>query len=263
MTAIPFPEVTISHEEGQDWTTTWQATNETGQPIGRPQIIVGKTQEELIQKLAQQNVIAARALNARRQKPELAVAPTEIKAPTLAEDITRQNDLLDSTKRRKTIRADVEAEAGISLDTIKQTEARLRAIEIRQIGNEWIANTSDFYQCDANNNLLVKYIRDNNMAFTKANLDIAFDLVRDQLIAKPEPEISEPEYIPPTRQKSVTTSLIPGEGVIPSRSAGKAQGLTWAEVDDLTYNEWQAKKRDPKWMTAYNKLAIDHPRLSR
>lgn len=260
------PEVEIQHVEGGKWIIDYQPTDEAGQPIGRRTHIEADTQQELIQKQIQVNLMAVRAMH--KAKPDISQAEkvkaaTTIVKPTADEDNVRQVQLQDPGQRRNVVVADVEAAIGMPLKDLAALPAEVQRLRTREIASGWLyAHKGDYYQCDANDSVLQQYVKANQLAFTHANLDLAFEAVMDQLIPVPAAQTIPAETNTPTRQRQVPSGLIPGETRI--NTPADAPGLTWKEVDEMPYGALPEKMRtDKKFAAAFQKLSTEHPRGKR
>jgi hypothetical protein len=85
-----------------------------------------------------------------------------------------------------------------------QLAAQIRTNEAR----EFIKANPDYFICAANNAILEGHIRDNNLAYTADNLEIAYEAVLPKLAEKPKPvsaPVQEPTPVPNPAPVAVAT----------------------------------------------------------
>lgn len=263
MTTAVQPEIKITHEDGGKWILDYQPVDEAGNAIGPARHIEADTQQEMIEKQAQEHIKAVQTVQARRKKPtnfDPAPAPVQPKVPTADDNTRLVVALQDPAQAREAI------QTAVGYEKIKATDERVQILQIQLIGQQFQnIHYPDYYPTEDNGKILMDYLNENQMAYTLKNLNIAYDVLKDTLVQRPSvTPIETPAAggVPPARQRSATSGLIPGQGTLP-RPSGAAPGLTWADVDTLTYDELKEKQRDPKWNAAYMNLCATSSRSSK
>jgi hypothetical protein len=261
--------------EQQKWVIDYQATDESGNPIGNPTHLEADTQKELIEKMKETNIAIVRAYhklktgqqsgpdalkNAEKRKPASEIKPRDW---TTEEAFQTTSELQNPSTMRKAVRKAIEDELGAPLDEVRESITRTRKIDQEFVNQAFMAAHREFYPCVANAKAIGKYLWENQLAYTIENLEIAFDYLKDSLIQRPATQPSQQNTeVPPQqgntstqRQRSTTAGLNPGEtsGNVP-RPGQQSKRLTWAEVDKWTDAEWEKAKRDPVLIQQINSL---------
>ncbi len=178
----------------------YQPTDESGRAIGGKQVIKYTTNEELADKLREQNVLLIRKLREQTRKVRLGIVETE----DIPEDAQRYDgpvefnprdltdeeryeiarDLVDPTKSFDAASRLVEARIGAPLETlghtlqsIQQDNINLRAkIE----ANAFVADNPDYYKCNENFEAITSWMVRYNLAPIRANYQKAYDTLKAQ-----------------------------------------------------------------------------------
>jgi hypothetical protein len=176
----------------------YQVKDKQGRPIGKPTHLEADTVEEMLEKMqaAHENAVqyADRILN---RKPTPAPAPEP--APLTEEQLLAVQKDLESANpaTRAAAIAKIAGDQVVKDNQAMRQElaANRRTAEARQ----FVKDNPDYFICAANNVLLEGYIRDNNLAYTASNLEIAYEKIVDQLAEKPKPvsaPVAEPTPVP-------------------------------------------------------------------
>ena len=178
----------------------YQPVDETGRPIGGKQVIKYTTNEELVTKLQEQNILLIRKLRDQTRKvrlgieeveelPEDAVhfnVPVDFTPRELSDeeryDIARR--LADPTTATQASQELVESQLGAPLSvlgetlrTIQQDNQNLRAkIEV----NAFKADNPEYYKCQENFEAITGYMVRYKLAPVKENFQRAYDILKAQ-----------------------------------------------------------------------------------
>ncbi len=191
----------------------YQPTDDSGRSIGGEQVIKYTTNEELADRLKEQNVLLIRKLREQTRKVRLGIVETE-DIPDDAQrydgpvefnprDLTDEEryeiarDLVDPTKSFDAASRLVEARIGAPLDVlghtlqnIQQDNINLRAkIE----ANSFVSDNPDYYKCNENFEAITSWMVRYNLAPIRANYQKAYDTLKAQglLVLGNAPSVSE------------------------------------------------------------------------
>lgn len=174
----------------------YQVTDpESGKPIGNRTHFEADTWEEMSEKQKIAHELATRAYE-RVKNRKITTKPEEPPKSKLTDeqleaalaDIRKSEDPKQAVAalRRVTGAEDAEAERR----ALKEEKAALAA---QAISFEFMRqHLHDYNPCDANGKEIGKYITDNNLEWTRDNLEEAFDQVRDKLAPPVAPAVSTP-----------------------------------------------------------------------
>ena len=263
---------------------TYQARDESGNPIGRPTYLEAKNWAELSVK--QQNAHEHAVRFGERVKKQQITKKTDV-APvqTLSDaELQKLQDELKSEDR------DVAAKAAEQVrrndETKKFAEADKAIEDARQAKVSYAFLTkhvNDYNSCQANNKLLSDYIHDNKLEWTEDNLEAALIAVESQLAEKEQPAFAVPANpapvtpapvvpppapvatpvppavpnnpAPPAARPGVNGGLVPGEQSAP-RPSSQPKGLTKEDVQKMSREEFRRRMKDPKFQAEVNALKI-------
>ena len=261
---------------------TYQARDESGNPIGRPTYLEAKNWAELSVK--QQNAHEHAVRFGERVKKQQITKKTDV-APvqTLSDaELQKLQDELKSEDR------DVAAKAAEQVrrndETKKFAEADKAIEDARQAKVSYAFLTkhvNDYNSCQANNKLLSDYIHDNKLEWTEDNLEAALIAFESQLAEKeqpapvvpanpapvtPAPVVPPPAPVatpvppavpnnpaPPAARPGVNGGLVPGEQSAP-RPSSQPKGLTKADIKAMSRDEYKRRLKDPKFVSEVNAL---------
>jgi|ERR1700723_373477 len=250
----------------------YQATDEEGNPIGKPTHIQGDTPEEIFEKQKQAHISATRALSRQnkafndlrsrkltlREQPVVPVINQEEQARAAA---TVSNVTATGTEKAEAIR---------QLGGISELEDRLQKAEAARLQAEGLAigyrfaraHLQDYYPCDANAKTLNDFLQSNNLEFTFDNLEIAFLEVGDKLAKDPKlqaaVEQSHNEHHDDIAQPEQNKRQ-PGFGMQPGTGTGQRPVNNGTATGKMNKRDVLAKKKaDPLWW----KKVISDPALT-
>lgn len=179
----------------------YQAKDDAGNPIGSPTYFKVRTWDELAVKQQQAHENATRyADRLKNRKP----------APKKVEPVVKQlsEEELQQAHQELNGKDPVKAAAAVrkivGADEIEEERKRLRAAEAdaqaAKVAYAWMRkHIHDFNPCEANANILVAYIADNNLQFSEEAFDEAFRENESQLapVEVPTPIAQAPANIAP------------------------------------------------------------------
>ena len=263
---------------------TYQARDESGNPIGRPTYLEAKNWAELSVKQQNAHEHAVR-FGERVKKQQITTKADVAPVQTLSDaELQKLQDELKSEDR------DVAAKAAEQVrrnDEAKKFAEADKAIEdARQAKVSYAFLTkhvNDYNNCQANNKLLSDYIHDNKLEWTEDNLEAALIAVESQLAEKeqpapvvpanpvpvtPAPVVPPPATVatpvppavpnnpaPPAARPGVNGGLIPGDQSAP-RPSSQPKGLTKEDVQKMSREEFRRRMKDPKFQAEVNALKI-------
>lgn len=281
MTETAAPAMTTTVVDGvTKYTISYPLTGEDGQPIldrnQKPRFtnLVADTIEELVQKQAAQNIEVARALerSSKRfetlnRRPTTKVAAAEIKATPLTpeEEIQVGLDSQDPRKAASAIKRVVQSVVPVAeITTEVQRQAKTLDLQARfDIVRQFVKNNKDYLPIEANNALLNRYLIQNDLEFTVANLEYAAAALAPNLVARPAappnnapPNNAPPENEPPNRgNRPAQPGTAPVSGLSNSQASGRSVGTTLPYTRDQLLR--MAAAQDPR----YDEL-IKNPRTN-
>ena len=263
---------------------TYQARDESGNPIGRPTYLEAKNWAELSVKQQNAHEHAVR-FGERVKKQQITKKADVAPVQTLSDaELQKLQDELKSEDR------DVAAKAAEQVrrndETKKFAEADKAIEDARQAKVSYAFLTkhvNDYNNCQANNKLLSDYIHDNKLEWTEDNLEAALIAVESQLAEKeqpapvvpanpvpvtPAPVVPPPATVatpvppavpnnpaPPAARPGVNGGLIPGDQSAP-RPSSQPKGLTKEDVQKMSREEFRRRMKDPKFQAEVNALKI-------
>ena len=240
----------------------FQPKDEQGRKLGGEQVIKYKTNEELADKLAEQNTFLVRKLREQTRKNRLGISdtenipegatkfelPLEFKARQLTPDerVQLSRDLLDPERCEQATNTMFESAVGVTPSVLRDTLSRLSQNEMsllaRVESDAFMAANRDYYKCKENSDAVTGWMIKNNLAPLQQNFQLAYDtLKKDDVLLigggtvlntpAPNVPVQEPivpevpvsEPIIPVREE-ILESVVP---VAPVRTvAPPATGLT-------------------------------------
>lgn len=279
------------NEEKKKFTITTQFKDEGGNAVGPLQYFEADSLEELLEKkdAAHQNAAVKLYETRRANKLGNALEPDkdepiqtyESRALTADERIKVTKALNDPATAPEAYRTLLEAEFGAPAESIRealrQVEINKRVAIIQYAIAEFKAAHPEYVESAQNKETLTKYMDKKGYAYTKKNLEIAFEeLVRDELllirakaaepnpapvvpaagapppppvipvVATPAPVIPEESVEVRARQSSSGLSRSDSSAA-PGAPAPKASGITIRDINRMTAKEYQESLKDPEF----------------
>jgi hypothetical protein len=196
----------------------YQPVDEENRPIGGRQVIKYRTNEELRDKLVEQNTLLIRKLRKETRNNRLGISekdeipedaqkyngPIEFKPRQLTDDerfdISRR--LLDPTTSVDATAQLLEAQLGAPLATLGQTLSDIQTenlkLRARVEVNAFMQDNPDYYKCGENFEAITSWMLRYNLAPVKANFQKAYDTLRsvNALVEGPRVEVEVPVQTP-------------------------------------------------------------------
>src|ERR1035441_9160628 len=258
---VPEPVVPVEPIVELEKEYRFQPKDEQGRKLGGEQVIKYKTNEELADKLAEQNTFLVRKLREQTRKNRLGISdtenipegatkfelPLEFKARQLTPDerVQLSRDLLDPERCEQATNTMFESAVGVTPSVLRDTLSRLSQNEMsllaRVESDAFMAANRDYYKCKENSDAVTGWMIKNNLAPLQQNfLCIYNNLKKDDVLLvgggtvlntpAPNVPVQEPivpevpvsEPIIPVREE-ILESVVP----VPVRTvAPPATGLT-------------------------------------
>jgi hypothetical protein len=259
----------------------FQHTDENGQPIIDPRTgrqaftnLTGADANEVLGKLKDSYINVARAFNrVRNQKPVPLQKETETRELSAEEERQAAIDLQDPSKARLAARKltgidDLEARQK-RMDEQKY-ELDTAAARLRFVNAHGIEGLNDYYPCQANSAVLMKYIADNNLdPRVLDNYETAFNATQHQLASRPTPQqATPPANEPPINERPAPAKtnggIQPGSmngGERPKRTPKNAvtkEALRAMQKTPEGRAEFKRRMKDPAFVAEVNALGY-HP----
>lgn len=226
-------------------TYIYQPTDKDGRPIGGKQVIKYTTQDELIAKLQDQNILLIRKLRDETKKVRLGIeekedlpdavkfdSPVEFSPRDLSEEERYElaRKLTDPVTASQAAQELVEASLGAPLSKIGETLQSIQrdniALKAKIEVNLFISENPDYYKCPENFEAISSWMLRYDLAPVKANFQKAYDTLKGQglLVEGPAPVV--PVIVP---VETVEVPVIP----VPAPTHRIPSGLTREEASDV------------------------------
>lgn len=181
----------------------YQPKDEQGRKLGGEQVIKYKTNEELAEKLVEQNVNLVRALREQTRKNRLGIVDTENipegaakfevplefnpRALTPDERIQFSRDLLDPERSEQATNTLFETTIGMTPSKLRETLATLSQNEMKLLArvesDAFMTSNPDYYKCVENQSAITGWMIKNNLAPLQSNFQLAYEtLKKDNVI---------------------------------------------------------------------------------
>jgi hypothetical protein len=269
----------VNAPEAAEQIYEYQATDEQGRPLGGKQVIKFRTQQELIDRLAQNHTEAMRLNRKLKQdqvlgnnKPEFELDDASLERDETVElrprELTAEERFQiaqdpSSPQARKLV---FEAEFGASPETVRNTINKTRqdtfVIRALEEAKAFVESTPDFFACDENSKVLMSLIAKNKLAPTKTNFRSVYQkakaaglLLEPPTVTSDAPANTQPEDEPgsritapetsatkrPTSSSGLnrTNSSSSGDGT--ARTVGKPKAYSKAEIARMSAEEFKQK----------------------
>jgi hypothetical protein len=207
----------------------YQATDEQGRPLGGKQVIKYKTQQELVDKLAQNHTEAMRLNRKLKQdqvlgtKPEFELDDASLERDDFVElkprELTTDERFLisqdpSSPQARKLL---FESEFGAPPETVRNTINKTRqdafTVRAQEEAKAFVESTPEFFPCDENSKVLMSLIFKHKLAPTKTNFRSVYQkakaaglLLEPPTVTSDAPANTQPEDVPSSRITAPETS---------------------------------------------------------
>ena len=247
----------------------YQPTDENDMPIGGKQVIKYTTNEELTQKLVEQNTLLIRKLRKETRNNRLGIQEKEnlpddvqkftgfieFKPRDLSDDerVDISRRLLDPTTSLEAMDQLLEARIGAPINTLGKTitdvqndNMRLRA---KQESDAFMASTPGYFKCAENAEALTSWMLRYNLAPVKDNFQKAYDTLKQLGVliegpkVEPEPVVIPVPIVEPVRVEIPVEPVVvvPPVTTVPGISSGLTRddssesGPTYVAGNDIVY----------------------------
>jgi hypothetical protein len=225
------PETPTANPVAEQVVLEYQPTDETGNPLGKPTVIKGANWEEVARKQIEVNQQAVRAYHRLKNiKPEVKIE-RPVKQMTTDEEFEAVTELMQPQTARKGLRKLMEAEFGLTPEDILETRREKdQARKEREAYTFIRRHIGEYFDCEANTSLMLRYLSDNGLEVTANNFEMSFAALQDELAQSPariEPKPAEEPPAPaanPARRPSATPDIQPG--TLNGGARTKKPGLT-------------------------------------
>ena len=238
----------------------YQATDENGNPIGSPTHLEADTWQEMSRKQQDAHVNAMRWANRlKNAKPTYKVDPLAPRQLTQDEELQAAVDLRDPAKAKKAFRTLLESELPIQQLEEQGRELRVATEKQNRLSavHQFLTLHPEFFNCDANGQVLANYLDENNLQWTPDNLEIAYASEAGKLAAQPAPVpqvTQQPPNAPQPRRPS-TPDVEPG-GLSGAPPVTRTKTLTKADYIRMQREnpaEWRRHFNTPSLRRALDK----------
>ena len=263
---------------------TYQARDESGNPIGRPTYLEAKNWAELSVKQQNAHEHAVR-FGERVKKQQITKKADVAPVQTLSDaELQKLQDELKSEDRDVAAKAAEQVRRNDEAKKFAEADKAIEGARQARVSYAFLTkHVNDFNNCQANNKLLSDYIYDNKLEWTEDNLEAALIAVESQLAEKeqpapvvpanpvpvtPAPVVPPPATVatpvppavpnnpaPPAARPGVNGGLIPGDQSAP-RPSSQPKGLTKEDVQKMSREEFRRRMKDPKFQAEVNALKI-------
>jgi hypothetical protein len=198
----------------------YQATDENGRPLGAKQVFKGKTQQEIMDKIADANKNLIRLNRDLNKKYRLGELAPEEAVPETAERLDREavefrprqltdeerfqlsKDLLDPEKFDEASDRMFEAKIGASpkriTEVLSHAQEDIAAMRAEKEAKLFVQANPDYYVCPENFKTMVNWMIKMQLAPNRDNFQLAFDrlksiglLIEAPIVREDKPEVAE------------------------------------------------------------------------
>lgn len=271
----------------------YQPTDDSGRPIGGVQVLKYTTQEELVEKLQEQNVLILRRLRQETRKNRLGIveegevpaeAPrfhtVEFNSRTLTPDERFQlsRDINDPEKFDDAADTLLEYKLGLKpadlRHTLQQQQDAIIAFRAQQEIAAFKEDNPDYYKCQENSDAITGWMSKRGLDPVKDNFQLAYDTLRHagvivegpaaQTYMPPpapvsaEPPVVEQEAPAPVPEPEEVKPVRPPSGL--SRSQASTVGPVRIPGEDIVYeyiDHRAGTKKILKGLAAVNAMPAD------
>jgi len=193
---VPEP-VVVTIEPEKEY--RFQPKDESGRKIGGEQVIKYRTQDELVQKLTEQNINIHRALREQTKKQRLGIVDAESipeEAPkfnlpldfsprqlTPDERVKLSRDLLDPEMSEEATNTLFEAALGrkpqVLMKEFSSLSADVLSLRAKIESDAFMEGTPDYYPCRENFDAITGWMVKNDLAPVRQNFGLAFDTLKE------------------------------------------------------------------------------------
>jgi hypothetical protein len=272
---IPDPQTPAAEPAPEQRTYTFQPKDADGNPLGGPQVIKYTTDQELADKLAEQNsslIRMNRELKWKADRPAEGDVPADAERldwdtttprPLQPEErLQLAREVQDPEKMDAALARLFEGIFGVKPTDVADLNRNMRAIRAAEEGRAFVESHPEFYACLENVQKLQKWCMARKLAPVQANFVQAYTKLKEAGLlleapiaaeetranTQPEAETTEGRITPPEATLPTTRPESTSSGLTRSNTSGGGgtaarRGLTWADVDRMTQAEFEKKYR--------------------
>lgn len=254
---------------------TYQPKDAAGNPLGGPQVIEYASEQELADKLADQNeklIRLNRDLKWKADRPAEGDVPADAERLDWDEPAPRplqpgerlqlSRELADPEKMDQALARAFEAIFGVRPKDVAELNRNMRGVRGAEEGRSFVQSHPEFYACPENVQKLQKWCIDRKLAPVQANFELAFKKLKEAglLLEAPiaaeetrantqpgaettEGRITQSEATPPITRPESTSSGLTRSNTSGGGGQAAKRGLTWADVDRMPAAEYERKMR--------------------
>lgn len=195
----------------------FQPKDDEGRNLGRPQVILYDTMEELVEKLTEQNKLVIKEMRSLKKNNRLGILdkeeipqtasrfaePVTFKPTELSVDdkIALARDLTDPNKMEAAFDRLTAAKFGAPVEKIREaitsTQQGMSDAQVRQEVQYFLNNTPDYYACKENFDTIYNWMMRYNLEPTRENFTMAFTRLNDAGILLQDGGNSTPVQVEP------------------------------------------------------------------
>jgi hypothetical protein len=220
----------MAEKVGEVWVESYQPVDESGNPVGPLQKFEGKTQAELLEKIvaAHKNAsvkvhqlqVANKLGTLLEPDPEEPIVEFKERQLTADERVKINKMLADPGTAPEAYKIMLEAQLGAPANVIRQKfqelEINKRQDKARVEGAAFLKAHPEYVDVDANNDLIVKYLNKRKLGYTKKNIEIAYEDLKNSgvlIIQSPVAPVSKAIETPtPASQATIPPVVTPVPG---------------------------------------------------
>ena len=242
------PEV---DQESGKFIYSYQPRDSEGQFIGKPYRFLYTDHQDLIRQITEAKENGDRFIHEVKSGKRKLMGEPELPKPTFQPEPPKEEE----AKPREDWRRAAEQELGAPLESVRDTLKRATQFDEYLIANTWaLGNEANgYYICAENAKKMGKYLTDNKLPVSSGNLDLAFEAIKDELLARPQEPAAPADSTqqqPPTRTevRPQSTGIIPGQFAgtrQPNRTDKSPMSVDrFRQIDRMSYPVFQKLKRD-------------------
>jgi len=275
--------ITEPIQEPKEFRYEYQPTDENGNNLGNPQVIVAASPEEAVKKMGEQNTLLIR-LNRKLNKdlrlgtvfqdnipaeaPRSYSSQYEFKPEPLTAEERMQlsQDLTDPEKfeaaSARIVRSQIGDPAQI-LQSLSRSDQRIAAMDAKEQGSAFVRSTPDYFPCQDNSDTLINWMLKNSLDPVKENFARAYEALGPKganiLTERPAPAVTapvpepvvtaaapEPTPAPQPVRKPGALGLTRGN-TSTQGPAPAPQGYSPADIEKMSGEEYKRLILMPEW----------------
>lgn len=261
----------------------YQPTDENNRPLGGKQVLKYRTQDELIAKMQEQNILLIRKLRVETRNNRLGIhepeetvtdaqrerALVQFNQRELTPDERYQlsKDMVDPEKFDEVRDAIFESALGVKPEELRSTLMQLqddnREYKAVRESELFMGANPTYYKCLENGQAIASWMRRHELAFVQANYQKAYDTLRKAgVMVESAAEIAEPVIVPVLEPPAIVIAPVEHPPAhIPSgltRENAADVGVSKPVGEDLIYEVGEGpSKRVFKGLAAVNAMPAD------